>query len=132
MAEKLFTRKTLIQFSRYVITGLTSFGIEYLLFLALYRLVKLWYIQANSLAMMTGFIVSFFLNRLWSFQSKDNFFRQLILYNVLFALNLGISNLLMYLFSDVLRVLPLISKVMVMGLIAMWNFVIYKEIIYRR
>lgn len=125
------TPKALAQFKRYLITGFLSFGIEYSIFYILYDALKLWYIPSNSIAMVTGFVVSFLLNRFWSFQSKDNPYRQLLLYALLFVFNLAFSNLLMYLLSDIAGITPLISKVLVMGIIVVWNFILYKKIIYR-
>jgi len=130
-AVKLKKRDLVAQFVKYIATGLTATGIEYLAFFILYQQTGMWYITSNSVAMTAGFLVSFFLNKYWSFKSRSDIYRQFMLYSLLFIINLGISNGMMYMLSDLLYIIPSISKVMVMVLVAGWNFIIYKKIIYR-
>ncbi|NSW92611.1 MAG: GtrA family protein [Firmicutes bacterium] len=122
---------TLRQFLKYVTTGGISFGAEYTMFYMLFRILKLWYIWSNSIAMTFGFTISFFLNRFWSFKSQGNAYRQFIMYGVLFLVNLFISNMLMLLFSGTFGIKPLISKLVTVGILVCWNFVIYKKVIFK-
>lgn len=126
----LFNFKTLIQFIKYCISGLAVAAIEYIAFFVLYKQIGLWHITSNSLAMAIGFLVSFLLNRYWSFKSKANIFRQIAVYGMMFVINLLISNVFMFIFSDNLGVAPPLSKLLVMMMIGMWNFIIYKKVIY--
>jgi putative flippase GtrA len=127
----LLNIKALAQFKRYLVIGFSSFIIEYSIFFICNQLVKLWYIYSNSIAFVIVFWFNFLLNRYWSFQSKARLSKQLFQYGILFFINIGVSNLLMYLLSDKLAIIPLISKIMVMGVIVIWNFLIYKKIIYK-
>jgi len=82
--------------------------------------------------MTLGFVLSFLLNRYWSFKSTStNALKQFILYGILFIVNLGISNLLMMLFIDTFGIAPMISKIMAIGILMCWNFVIYKKVIFK-
>lgn len=125
------TDKALAQFKKYIVTGCTSFCLEYTIFYILYRYLGMWYILANTITYMVIFWFNFLANRLWSFQSKDNLKRQLTLYGILFAFNLAATNGLMYFLSDMVGVTPLISKILVMGAVVSWNFILYKKVIYR-
>lgn len=123
--------KTLIQLMKYLTSGTLSFLLDYIFFYILLGVFKTWYIPSNA-SMIVGFATSFFLNRVWSFDSKDNILKQLLLYTALFLFNLGAHNVLMYLLSDILYISPLISKAVVMGTIAAWNFVVFKKVVYRK
>jgi putative flippase GtrA len=71
------------------------------------------------------------MHRFWSFQSKGNARRQVFLYTILFFINLTAISLLMYVFTDMFGIHPMISKVLVMGAVVSWNFILYKKVIYR-
>lgn len=125
------TRGALVQFKKYIISGLLSASLEYSLLLILTEIAGLWYILSNTIAYLGGFWLSFLLNRFWSFKSKDNFLRQLLLYVVLFVINLGLTNLVLYILTSIVGITYTISKVFVMGMVVLWNFIILKKIIYR-
>ncbi len=126
-----FNEKTIGQFKRYVITGILSFSLEYSIFTLLYKVLGLWYITSNTIAYIVIFCFNFILNRYWSFKSKVDLKKQLVMYGFLFLYNMLATNVLMYLFSDAVGISPQVSKVFVMGAVVSWNFIIYKKIIYR-
>lgn len=116
---------------RYLITGSISFIIEYSLFYVLYVILDVWYLLANTIVYIIAFWFGFLMYKFWAFKVKGNTKRQLILYLILFAFNIFAVTGMMYLFSDIAGISPLISKVMVMFVIVMWNFTIYRKVIYK-
>lgn len=126
-----FKPETRGQFLRYLLTGFASFIAEYLLFLLLFDKLNVQYIYSNTIVYTVIFIINFLLNRLWSFKSKSDPKRQLALYLALFLFNLAATNAVMYLLSGMLAMSPRISKILVMGMIVVWNFIIYKKVIYK-
>ncbi len=120
------------QLIRYLITGISSFVLEYILFYTLFRLLGINEFISNSIALAIVFWFNFLMNRYWSFKSKEKLSRQLILYGLLFTFNISISNLFIYGSSVVLGMSPLISKILIMCLIVIWNFVLYKTVIYKK
>jgi len=127
----LLGKETFHEFKKYIIVGLASFSLEYLMFFILYKFLGLWYMLANTIVYIIIFWFNFLVNRAWSFKRRENFVRQLALYGTLFVFNLFAINLLMYLISDGIGITPLISKVMVMCFVVSWNFILYKKIIYK-
>lgn len=126
------TEKSFSQFKRYLITGFTSFAVEYMLYIFLYKKLNFHYIVASSLVYLAIFWFVFLVNRFWSFKSKGNIKKQLLYYCLLFVFNILVSNiLLMYLLTDVLGIHPYISQVLKMGAVVSWNFILYKEVIYK-
>ena len=156
--SKYLSDKSLKQLKRYIIVGFSSFAFEYCLFALFYKIIfnfyykegftfaqntalklinidlkldTFRYIIANTIVYILVFWFNFLLNRFWSFEAKGNLKRQLLLYGILFIFNLIVINFLMYLFSDIFGITPLISKVFTMGFVVCWNFVIYKKLIYK-
>ncbi len=126
-----FAPDTFNQFIRYLITGFVSFATEITLLYVLTEYARLWYLLSNTIAYIVVFWLNFLLNKFWSFRSRENFRRQLWLYSMLFIFNLGAVSALMYLLTDVLHLYYLVSKVLVMGMVVTWNFVLYKKVIYK-
>ncbi|NLW27622.1 MAG: GtrA family protein [Hungateiclostridium saccincola] len=154
----MLTPETFSQMRRYVITGFSGFAIEYFLFNIFNELIFVKfppggytpaktiaekfindsferttyrYLLANAIAYVVAFWYNFLLNRFWSFKSKVNIFKQLKQYSALFIFNLIIASVLLYLLSDKIGIMPKISKILVMGMLVCWNFVLYKKVIYK-
>ncbi|AUS96395.1 hypothetical protein CDQ84_14255 [Clostridium thermosuccinogenes] len=127
----ILDKETQTQLLRYLISGFTAFGTEYLLFATLYSYAGISSGISNSIAMAAGFIISFTLNRKWSFKSKENLIKQLLMFGALFGINLFISNNAIKILSGTFRISPLFSKLIIMCAIVLWNFVIYRKLIYR-
>jgi putative flippase GtrA len=85
--------QTLRQTRRYAISGLTSNLALYLLYLGLTGM-SLGHKTSMTLAFVVGVLVSFFLNRKWSFNHKGcarlAFFRFSVAYALGYLINLGI------------------------------------------
>lgn len=153
----MLTPETFSQMKRYIITGFSGFAIEYALFNIFNELIFVKfppagysfakkiadnfvetfgrptyrYLFANAIAYIVAFWVNFLLNRFWSFKSKVNIFKQLRQYSALFIFNLIVTSALLYFLSDKIGIMPKISKVLVMGMVVCWNFILYKKVIYK-
>ena len=119
------------QFVRYLVTGVASFLLEYAIFYLLLKVWAWWYLLANTLAYLLVFGFNFLLNRLWTFQSAGDIKRQACLYAILLGFNLLMTNLVLYLLTDGAAIPAQFAKVIVMGCVVMWNFILYKKVIYR-
>jgi putative flippase GtrA len=122
-----------LSFLKYVITGGLAFVSEYSSFLLLFKVLQLHLYLAASVSFIVGLIISFVLNRMWSFRSEE-FTRsqrqQVGLYLSLAAINLGLTNL--FIFAAVnLGILEEIAKVIAMALVVAWNFLIFKFVIFK-
>lgn len=127
---KSITDKTLEQFIKYLVTGFTTFTIEYILYRILISFMNLYI--GNAIVFAFIFWLNFLLNRIWSFNSKSDFKKQLLSYGILFCINLVIANiLLLYILTDVVGIHQHYSKILMMGAVVSWNFVLYKKIIYK-
>lgn len=127
--SSFLTEEAFVQLRRYAIIGLSAFALEYFSYIILLSYISL--NISHSISMTFGFILSFTLNRLWSFKSTGNITKQFIYMIILFLINLRISNIIIGQLTVSLKIHAFISKLLVMGLIILWNFIIFKKIIYR-
>ncbi len=119
-------------FIRYCLVGGSAFVVEYLGYLFLFRVVKLDYTVASAIVYSILFWFVFYMNRRWSFQSRGALAPQLIKYVALFAFNNVVGNvMLMRFLTETLAISPLLSPIIKMACIVIWNYFIYKYIIYR-
>lgn len=123
-------RTTLAQLLKYAVNGLICFGVEFYSLYLLTEYVKLWYIASNSLAFILSNILNFLINRFWTFRSTANAARQFTMAITLALFNLLASNIIMYLLTDIYRLYYLFSKIVAIAIIASWNFILYKKVIY--
>ena len=138
LLEKFNKDGGLKQLRRYLIIGCSAAALEFLLFASLGFFFKDIHIYVkNSIGYIVGFFFSFLLNRNWAFESKDNWVRQIILYFVLFAFNLFISNIVVNYLAIFIEahffeqwLAEMVAKIFSMGVIVIWNFIIYKKVIY--
>lgn len=133
-------KTTLHQFLRYLIVGFSSFAVEYTLFLFFRKMLGISELLVNIIVFTFIFWLNFLANRWFSFRSKAPFVKQILSYGFLFAINLTVGNIL--LFSGIRYLLVLIAgegswpvlylpKIIIMGFIVSWNFVLYKKVIYK-
>ncbi len=123
---------SLISLIKFVISGLTAAAIELCSFLFLIHVIDRGLILSNSISFILGLITSFSLNKLWVFRGKQriNTKKQFLFYVVLAIFNLLITNILIHLIVGA-DVKAEVAKIMTICLIAVWNFAIFKLVIFK-
>lgn len=132
LIEAIRKTRSARQFVKYFLVGLLAAGIEYGLTLGLTECFGVWFIISSSIGMTAGLITSFLLNRSWSFKSKGSIIKQFTLHILLFIINLGVTNAILYVLTTYVGIVYFISKVFVMGIAVLWNFYLYKTVIYKK
>ena len=118
---------------KFLISGGSAALAEYSLFvLVTYIVPTVSVIVPQTISFMTGFIISFLLNKKWVFGNTINRnSRVLILkYSLLALINLLLGNILVWIFVEVAQINVLFAKIIVMGMIALWNYVIFSRFIF--
>ncbi len=125
---------------RYLIVGISTFVIEYSLFLFFREILPLHELVTNIIVFSFVFWFNFLMNRFFTFQSRKNLVRQLISYGFLFLFNAVVGNILLFSAIKILleRIFPstpwipyYLPKVLIMVFIVSWNFILYKKVIYK-
>ncbi len=117
------------QFVKYLVVGGSTALCEVLLFTLLVRVIQLRLDLSNIAAVVLAAILNFFLNKVWAFQSRAEVNRSLVLYIMLFLFNLFFSTYFIY---TLVRwgLLDIIAKLISMALITVWNFMLYRQVIF--
>ncbi|MDO8594569.1 MAG: GtrA family protein [bacterium] len=118
---------------RYIIAGGTAASVD---FAFLYLFTDLWgihYLSSSVLAFLVAFVVSFLLQKFWTFQdhSMDGVHAQAVLYFVVAALNLGVNTFLMYAFVDWLQMWYIAAQFLASILIAFESFFVSRYFIFK-
>lgn len=118
------------QFIKYLIVGGSSAALELLLFTFLRKAAGLSITTSNVTAAVTSTAFNFLVNRGWSFKAASSFTRSLVLYLILFFLNTAFSTYAIA-FMVSIGVFDVLAKLITMGMITMWNFVLYRRVIFK-
>ncbi len=119
---------------RFVIAGGTAAVTQLILLFIFTEYTRIWYLASNALAFCFSFLVSFTLQKLWTFEdsSHGNWRGQASHYLVLQLASLGINSLLLSLLVERLGIGYLAAEFFVLILVAFGTFFISKKLIFRR
>ena len=126
------TENTIIQLIRYGITGVTSFLVDYLLLYSLER-SGAHYLIAAALAFLMGISCNFLLTKHFAFRAVDAAVRpgaEVVVFGAISAGGLGLTLLLLYLFTTRLRMQLMLAKFVSSLLVFAWNFSARKLFLY--
>jgi putative flippase GtrA len=117
---------------KYLIVGFSAFLVQYGSFFVCLRILHWQLLVANSIGFCLSLVVSFTLNRSWSFKKAE--FRkaahhQAVLYGVLAGLNLILTNAILG-FLKHIGLNPLIGELCVIAMVASWNFFLFHLVIF--
>lgn len=117
---------------RFLVSGGSAAAVEYVAFVCLqFALGADALFICQSISFGCGFLVSFLLNRYWVFGSEGNAGAELVKYTILAAINLALGNLAISLLVYSIEWHPLLAKLVVMLMIAVWNYFIFSRLIFR-
>lgn len=130
MLEKI--SPNLKQFIRYATVGVFNTAIDFgLLNLFLYLGFPI--LPANTLAFLTAATNSYFWNKHWTFGDKTGRWQtQLPVYIFVLAVGLALSNGAVYIFTVRLGLDVNLVKFLAIAMIASWNFLAPKLLIFRK
>lgn len=134
--RKLFidpTAKPLVQFFRYVFVGGCSFLVDAgVLWLCVQ--MGLYYLVAACFGFIAGLICNYFLSRALVFRAQEvrvGHTVEFLVYALIGLIGLGLTEVLLYFFTDILHVFYMISKVIASAVVLFWNFLARKLILYK-
>lgn len=126
------TENTIIQLIRYGITGGTSFLVDYLLLFFLER-YGAYYLVAATLSFVMGILCNFLLTKYFAFRAVDAAVRpgaELVVFGGISAGGLGLTLLLLYLFTTRVHMHLMLAKFISSLLVFVWNFSARKLFLY--
>ena len=128
------TDNTFIQFFRYLFVGGFAAVVNIGMLYVFTDIVKIYYVISNVLAFILGLLVNYILSKKFVFQDETsiNKSKEFIIYAIIGVIGLGIDTLLVWLFTDIIKIYYLLSKIISTGIVFIWNFgarkILYKVI----
>lgn len=121
------------QVLRYVVAGSTGACVHLLVLVVFTEVLKFWYLISTSAGFLAAFLVSFFLQKFWTFNDKrhDHLSRQLVFFFLVALGNFVLNAALMYGLVEGIGLPYLVAQFFVIGSIAIESFYIYRFFIFR-
>lgn len=122
---------TFDQLIKYICIGAISVAADIIFLYFFTEFFGLWYVLSAGLSFFIGLIIVFILNKFWSFQKYAFTKNQLKKFIILMAINY-ISNMLIILFlTEYLTIAYLASKLIIIAMQTIWNFLLYKFWVFK-
>lgn len=123
----------LVQLLRYLISGGVAFVVDASLLYLLTEWIGLHYLLSTVLSYSVGLVITYMFSILWVFDARtlDNRAAEFSVFALIGVMGLGLTSLLMWLFTSKLGLFYLLSKVVVTVIVFIWNFIAKKLLLFR-
>ncbi len=127
-------KKNLKQFFRYNIVALLATTLDFSLFIILSDIFQIWYVLSTFISAFIGGVVSFFLERNWTFVSKDGkISHQAIKYLIVWAMSIVLNTIGLYFIVEYFNIDTVISKVIVSASVGIcFNFFMHNLFVFKQ
>lgn len=113
-----------------LIGGLSS-SVDFIVYTALVKYVMENYLIANSLSVTVGILISFTLNRKYNFKVTDKTAKRFLMFFAVGFSGMIVSNVLLYLFIDVMQLNEILSKLLSIVVVVICQFIVNKYITFK-
>ncbi|NPA45544.1 MAG: GtrA family protein [Chlorobi bacterium] len=120
-------------FFKYNIVAIIATSSDFLVFILLFKIFKIWYVEAAFTGAVTGGFVAFILNRKWTFIKKDGkLTKQAIKYLIVWTSSIFLNTYGLYLFVESSNLSEVISKIIVSVSVGIgFNYFMYKYFVFK-
>ena len=120
-------------FIKFFVAGCFSGGTDLILLFIFHGLIKIDIVVSTSSAFILSFLVSFTLQKFWTFRNycQDKVVHQLVIYIANALLGLYLNGLFMHLLVNRYAVWYMLAQIIVNLVLATLNFVVYKFIVFK-
>jgi putative flippase GtrA len=123
--ETLYSRiyKLKDRFLKFLFVGGLFTILNYAIFYILFRFFGVHYIIASAIGYITGLVLGYFVNKLWTYQvSKDSEESYAFMYLLVYMVSLAAGSFFLKVLVDYLHINELISNIFSIGLSTIMNF----------
>lgn len=128
--EKIFSDRRF----KYLLTGGSSTLLEYVSFILLHNAIRVPLVVSNIVSFCIGFMYTFILHNFWTFAGKHRQAMKIkfVSYAVLATINIVLTSLLIKFIVYRLGIWPSLAKLICMGLVVLWNYLLLNRVIFKR
>jgi putative flippase GtrA len=118
--------------ARYLVAGGTATASNFATLYVLTEFAHVWYLASSIAALTVGFVVSFILQKFWTFQNKGlaRVHVQLPLHILLSLANVGANTVMLYGMVEYLHIWYLAAQFINAAILATCNFFVYRRFIF--
>lgn len=135
LIDKLFrdpTDNILIQLFRYVFVGGTAFAVDFFFLYIFSDICGIYYLISAIFSFIISVLVNYVMSTKWVF-NQDNIENKVVEFNLFLLIStigLVFTEILLYLFTDVIGMYYLISKIISAIIVLFWNFLARRVMFY--
>lgn len=121
-------RKLIAQFAKFGVVGLLAFFIDYGLMVLFTEVFGVNYLLSATISFAVSVVFNYFASMRYVFTHKEGMSRrrEFIIFIVLSVIGLGLNDLFMWLFTGLLGISYLISKIIATAVVTIYNFITRK------
>lgn len=122
-----------VQLFRYMFVGGAAFVVDFGLLYVLTEFAGFYYILSATLSFVAGLIVNYIFSTAWIFRHSklSNRWTEFLVFSIIGVVGLGFNDLFLYLFTNLLGIYYMASKIIVAAIVMAWNFVARKMILFK-
>ncbi|MDR1820487.1 MAG: GtrA family protein [Methanobrevibacter sp.] len=122
-----------VQFFRYIFVGGIAFVVDFGLLYILTEYLGIFYILSATISFIFGLIVNYILSLIWVFNKRklNNRVHEFAIFTLVGIVGLGLNNLIMYFFTEILLVYYLFSKIISQVFVLLWNFFVRRYALFK-
>ncbi|MBD3878844.1 MAG: GtrA family protein [Quinella sp. 1Q5] len=118
------TRERMLEIVRFCFVGGFSFLMDYSLLFVLTEFVGLYYLYSSAISFSITVVFNYWLCVIYVFKgAKKQTTRQAIIFFGTGVIGLGLNQLCMWFFVDVMRVHYMLAKIFATAIVTIWNYV---------
>ncbi|MEA4852531.1 MAG: GtrA family protein [Paludibacter sp.] len=131
---KVPTKNAYIQLFRYCFSGGIAFVVDFCILFLLTEYFAVHYLLAASLGFLAGLIITYLLSVFWIFDERrvEKKTLEITIFVTIGLVGLLLTSAFMWLFTSVLLLHYLFSKILTTGIVMGWNFVAKKFILFSK
>lgn len=122
-----------VQFIRYFLMGGTAFVVDFILLFIFTEYLHFHYLISNFISFWFGMFATYKVSVNWVFTNRNlkNKYAEFGIFALIGALSLLLNMFLMWLFTDIVGIYYLVSKIITAGFCYIWNFTTRKYFLFR-
>ena len=128
------TKNGFLQFFRYLFVGGIATVVDWGVLFALTECLQLHHLVSAVFAFAAGLITNFLLSKLLVFsanEAKTNALMEFLGYVLIGIIGLGITELILFVFTDRLSLYYMLSKAIATVIVLVWNYLARKLLLYK-
>ena len=129
------TKNGFLQFFRYLFVGGIATVVDWGVLFGLTELLDMNHLVSAIFAFVAGLATNFLLSKLLVFsanEARSGAFVEFLGYALIGVIGLGITELILYLFTNCMTLHYMLSKAIATGVVLAWNYLARKFLLYKK